>query len=73
MHLFVYTVYRVCCFDLFSDDFKSWYYGSLNDVMMNEYCSGSDMKDAVLPILRKVKCVCVFVELCVISSFGLTA
>ena len=52
--IIVYRVNCVCFFYLFSDDFNSWYYVALNDMMMmNEYGSGSDMKDAVLPILRR--------------------
>jgi hypothetical protein len=47
----VYVVKYVCF--LFSDNFNSWYYAALNDMMVSQYCSGSDMKGAVIPILRR--------------------
>jgi hypothetical protein len=49
----LYILLIVFVFYLFSDDFNSWYYVTLNDVMMSEYYSGSDMNGAVLPILRQ--------------------
>ena len=63
MHLLVALLFiqATVFFYLFSDDFNSWYYVALNDMMTSEYCIGS-----TCCILRCLVCTVVSCHVCVV-------